>query len=63
MEIQITNQRMKFNDSSRLSDSGMVYFPNFTIYVCVEGGQKRKATNPTGSQRSSKVDDLINRLG
>ncbi|GIR37806.1 MAG: hypothetical protein CM15mP49_31910 [Actinomycetota bacterium] len=26
MEIQITNQRTKFNDSSRLSDSGMVYF-------------------------------------
>lgn len=63
MEIQITNQRTKFNDSSRLSDSGMVYFPNFTIYVCVEGGQEGKATNPASSERSSKVDDLINRLG
>ena len=63
MEIQITNQRTKFNDSSRLSDSGMVYFPNFTVYVCVEGGQERKATNPASSERSSKVDDLINRLG
>ena len=41
----------------------MVYFPNFTIYVCVEGGQEGKATNPASSERSSKVDDLINRLG